>query len=126
VLSRLTSLVPREAALRAVVYLLLCHASVLQAYTTLGATWGEPTATFYVDIPAPDGDPIWNDAFEDAMQEWAASTVFSYEIVRGATADPCRSPVISAPRNGVKFSATSCGERWGTTTLAITLSWNDT
>ncbi len=124
-LSRLTSLVPREAALRAVVCLLLCHAPVLQAYTTLGAAWGEPTATFYVDIPAPDGDPIWNDAFEDAMQEWAASTVFSYEIVRGATADPCRNPVISAPRNGVKFSATSCGERWGATTLAITLSWND-
>ncbi len=88
------------------------------AYQLLGFSWPQPSTTFYVDIPGEDG--LWNDAFEGAMYEWSAVTVFQFHIVRGTYSDPCNS---SDHRNGVRFDSINCGDAWGSNTLAITQTW---
>ncbi|MDY0223648.1 MAG: DUF4214 domain-containing protein [Desulfobacterium sp.] len=92
--------------------------STVNAYNLLGCKWPQPSTTFYVDIPGADG--LWNDAFEGAMYEWGAATIFKFYIVRGTYSDPCDS---SDDRNGVRFSSTDCGDAWGSTTLAVTHYW---
>jgi predicted Zn-dependent protease len=93
-------------------------ASTVDAYNLQDYKWPQPSSTFYVDIPGEDG--LWDRAFEGAMYEWSASTVFQFYIVRGTYSDPCDS---SDDRNGVRFSSTDCGDAWGSATLAITQSW---
>ncbi len=92
--------------------------SIANAYQLSGVKWPQPSTTFYVDIPGANG--LWNDAFEGAMYEWGAATVFQFYIVRGTYSDPCNS---SDNRNGVKFSSTDCGDAWGSTTLAVCHKW---
>ncbi|WP_020586229.1 matrixin family metalloprotease [Desulfobacter curvatus] len=85
------------------------------AYEEAGYSWPTPSATFYVDIPGADG--LWNEAFEGAMYGWGVDTVFQYYIVRDTYSDPCDP---TDERNGVGFSITSCGDAWGSSTLAVT------
>ncbi|HYQ72392.1 MAG TPA: thrombospondin type 3 repeat-containing protein, partial [Gammaproteobacteria bacterium] len=87
------------------------------AYQLTGLAWTLPETTFYVSIPGEDG--LWDDAFESAMAEWSAPTIFQYRIVRGVYADPCNN---QDRKNGVGFNASYCGVSWGSTTLAITVS----
>ena len=96
----------------------------LTAFETLGPIWSGATTTFNVDIPAPGGDQIWNDAFEGAMAGWNAVTPFNFLIVRDSFADPCSNPNFFPAVNGVAFSSTICGDAWGATTLAITVPWS--
>jgi hypothetical protein len=97
--------------------LLITNTSPLFAYQLTGVKWPQPSTTFYVDIPGEDG--LWDDAFEGALYEWGAATVFDYSIVRGVYSDPCD----MNDRNGVGFSPTHCGDDWGSTTLAICTTW---
>jgi len=97
--------------------LLITNTSTLFAYQLTGVKWPQPSTTFHVDIPGEDG--LWDDAFEGAMFEWGAATVFDYSIVRGVYSDPCDFD----DRNGVGFSSTHCGDDWGSTTLAICTWW---
>ena len=87
------------------------------AYQLNGPAWSQPESTFYVSIPGENG--LWDNAFEGAMAEWSASTVFQYKIFRGVYADPCNN---SDRKSGVGFKTTYCGYSWGSTTLAITNS----
>ena len=91
--------------------------SPLGAYQLLELSWDLPETTFYVSIPGENG--LWDDAFEDAMAEWSAATVFQYRIVRGVYADPCNN---QDRKNGVGFTTTYCGYAWGSATLATTTS----
>ncbi|MDY0222922.1 MAG: DUF4214 domain-containing protein [Desulfobacterium sp.] len=90
-------------------------ASTVDAYNLIGRKWPQPSSIFYVDIPGADG--LWDRAFEGAMYEWSAATVFQFYIVRGTYSDPCNS---NDNRNGVRFSPTYCGDEWGSATLAVT------
>jgi len=92
--------------------------STANAYRLTGVKWPQPSTAFYVDIPGGAG--IWNDAFEGAMYEWNAATIFQFYIVRDTYSDPCDS---SDNRNGVKFADTDCGDAWGSTTIAVCHYW---
>lgn len=107
-------------AISVFIYLLLTAAFTMTAYAyePEGYRWPTPSTTFYVDIPGADG--LWNEAFEGAMYEWDVDTVFEYYIVRETYSDPCDP---TDERNGVGFSTTSCGDAWGSTTLAVTQIW---
>ncbi len=47
--------------------LLAAGSSHSSAFEVLDPVWPEPTTTFHVDIPYPQGDQIWNNAVKDAM-----------------------------------------------------------
>ncbi len=95
--------------------------STANAYNLSGNKWPQPSTTFYVSIPGEDG--LWDDAFEGAMYEWSAATVFQFYIVRETYSDPCNS---NDSKNGVKFSSTDCGDAWGSSTLAVCHTWYNT
>ena len=84
--------------------------------------WPESSTTFHVSIPGAGG--IWNDAFESAMLKWSVATVFTFFIVEDSFVDPCRNPNIDTPLNGAKFSTSECGDAFGDTTLAVTITWS--
>jgi hypothetical protein len=86
------------------------------AYQIDGISWPTPTTTFYVDIGGANG--LWNEAFETAMFRWSDSTPFDYRIVRGTFEHPCN----GSNRNGVGFTSDVCGDPYGSTTLAVTLT----
>lgn len=98
--------------------LALTAAPLAEAYQLSSSKWTTPAATFYVEIPGASG--LWNTAFEEAMASWSSDTVFQYQIVRGSYSDPCDR---NDNHNGVGFSATDCGDAWGSGTLAITITW---
>ncbi len=100
------------------IFAVLCSASTADAYQLKDYKWPQPSTSFYVDIPGENG--LWNDAFETAMYEWGAYTIFNFGIYRGSYEDPCDSP---DGRNGVGFEYTNCGDAWGATTLASEQSW---
>ena len=85
-----------------------------------GDKWPSATTTFDVDIPGANG--LWNTAFEGAMASWNVATNFTYLIRRNSFSDPCN---FSDLRNGVAFTPTKCGFSWGSTTLAIMISFGD-
>jgi hypothetical protein len=117
--------IPR-AGMRLFINVLLClllaasSASLhtAHAYQLKDLKWPDPFTTFHVDIPGADG--LWDEAFEGAMYEWSAATVFQYYIVRGSYSDPCNP---YDDRNGVRFHNTNCGDAWGSTTLAVCNYW---
>jgi len=83
--------------------------------------WPQPSTTFHVDIPGESG--LWDTAFEAAMGKWSSSTSFTFFIVLGSFIDPCQNPNDVPAANGVKFNSTVCGDAFGSTTLAVELSW---
>jgi hypothetical protein len=94
------------------------HAAAVFAYQLEGVQWPTATTTMYVNIPGPNDE--WNTAFESAMNEWSADTVFQYSIVLGQAVDPCNNPTVNQHKNGAKFSTTECGMAWGSGILAVT------
>jgi len=99
-------------------FMVVICSSTAEAYQLSGYKWPQPSTTFYVDIPGADG--LWNEAFESAMDSWGVGTSFNFKTVLEVFEDPCDG---EEGRNGVAFRATNCGDAWGGTTLAITLSW---
>ena len=97
--------------------MVLSRVSTVNAYHLSGVKWPQPSTTFYVDIPGEAGK--WTDAFEGAMYEWNAATVFNFQVVRESS-DPCDN---NDNRNGVKFFSTFCGDAWGNSTLAMCQWW---
>src|SRR5438093_13252408 len=88
------------------------------AYVFSGSRWPSPATTMYVSMGSP-----WDSALITAMALWNHSTVFHFTYF-SQYSDPCSNPTLAPARNGAKFSNTSCGEPWGDTTLAVTLSWS--
>jgi len=112
----------RSAQVAALLVLSLNSATTI-AFQVSGPSWPKPTTTFHVAIPGSNGSVNWNDAFEIAMARWSTLTEFKFVIQRNSFADPCADPNVPPLKNGVKFSDTSCGTAFGSTTLAYTQYW---
>ncbi len=95
-------------------YLALVSQSIY-AYELSGTRWPGTQITMTVDVSGADG--LWNSTFETAMYEWNEVTDFSFFIDREFS-DPCDD---NDPRNGVAFTATDCGDEFGSA-LAVTHS----
>jgi len=104
------------------------------AYNLDGNRWPNSEATFNVGIPglAPSGI-TWNDAFEDALAQWSDETEFTFRI-NDTYADPCEGFTGNGETdgfpdgdgdglNGVDFSADVCGNEFGDSVLALTLTY---
>lgn len=96
-------------------FLLYFHGLTLYAYQLSGQKWSTNTTHFNVDIPGSNN--LWNNAFNNALLSWNASSRFSFTSSR-SYADPC----LDDGKNGVGFSASACGSSFGSTTLAVTLT----
>ncbi|MCF6203714.1 MAG: matrixin family metalloprotease [Methylococcaceae bacterium] len=99
----------------------LCLAFVsksLFAYELSGTRWPVTDITMVVDVQGAEG--LWNRTFEAAMFRWSEVTDFSFFIDREFS-DPCDE---NDGRNGVGFTATDCGDEFGSA-LAVTTSLSD-
>jgi hypothetical protein len=112
---------------------LICIPVAALAFNLDGNRWPGGEATFFVDIPglAPSGIS-WNDGFEDSLAQWSDKTAFSF-LINSTFVDPCEgysanSENIDFPEgngdslNGVNFSDDVCGNEFGQSVLALTLS----
>jgi hypothetical protein len=106
---------------------ILCAlAAPAHSYVLSGDRWPGASNAFYVNIDnAYDGDTspsgtTWNDAFVEAAGWWNTSTPFTFSTTAGSSSDPCDSFDL---RNGVDFTFDVCGTAYGSTTLAVTLSY---
>ena len=113
--------------------LLVSMPAGLLAYNLDGNRWPTGEATFHVNIPgaAPSG-VTWNTAFEDALAQWSDETEFSF-LINPTHADPCEGytgndNADSFPDgdgdglNGVDFGDDVCGNAFGDSVLALTLT----
>ncbi|MCH7696704.1 MAG: matrixin family metalloprotease, partial [Proteobacteria bacterium] len=95
------------------------------AFQLSGEKWPEPNTTFHVELGTSVLSTA-NTAFETAMAKWSSATAFTYFIEQDSV-DPCQTPLPLdggvTPANGVKFSSTNCGDAFGSTTIAIALTW---
>lgn len=106
--------------------LLVLVATPAAAFSLIGSKWTAGRVTFNVSIPgsSPSGTP-WNLAFSQAAQHWTDHTAFTFAI-SGTGSDPCAGYEGFVPedsRNGAGFKSTVCGESFGDSTLAVTLTW---
>jgi len=93
------------------------------AFQLSGDKWPEPNTTFHVELGTSVLSTA-NTAFEAAMAKWSSATAFTYSIIQDSV-DPCQSPILVTPANGVKFSSTNCeGDAFGDLTLAVTITWS--
>ena len=100
--------------------LIFSFASWVGGFQFLGAKWPQPSTTFYVNIPGANG--LWNNGFETAVARWNTATPYFHFSTVNTFRDPCLGPE-SGPRNGVKFDTTDCGTPFGSSTLAVTHTW---
>jgi len=98
--------------------LMLCFGNAVFAYV-LDSPWPNAKATFY---SKGDSNTLWNDAFIQAMARWNNLSNFTYYYIDAYT-DPCSDDYIH--KNSWAFSYTECGERFGSTTLAIAFTYYD-
>jgi len=103
------------------------------AYNLDGNRWLNATATFQIDIPgiSPSGIP-WNIGFREAANEWTEKTPFEFKVNTGAL-NPCEGftenkDIEGFPdgngdeNNSAGFSDSVCGNAFGDSVLAITLT----
>jgi len=103
------------------------------AFTLIGKRWPTTTVTFYTGMPgaAPSG-LTWSNAFQQAMQQWNDKTEVEF-VANSGFRNPCEGYSRSATgldfpagtgdkRNGIDFRSTVCGNDFGSTVLAITLT----
>lgn len=118
--------------------LVLLFAGNAGAFQLLPFYWHDgPSTTMHANFNynqgrSPSGT-TWNDAFQDAVDQWNFNTVFRFDIEHKRV-DPCKDfpgyegePVEGGDpffrrdgKNGVGFDDTFCGEPWGPGTLAVT------
>jgi hypothetical protein len=86
-----------------------------------GVSWPEPATTFYLGDLNGAND-LWKSAFEEAALRWNdAPTLFTFNTSRTSGSGYCS----GAGTNNVQFSATNCGDSWGSSALAITSFWSN-
>lgn len=113
--------------------LLALAVPLLCAFALTSKRWPAATTTFYTGITgtAPSGVK-YSTAFEQAMQQWNDKTGFEFVADRSYL-DPCvnytRSTSGDFPsgngdlRNGIDFRPNVCGNNFGSSVLAITLTF---
>jgi len=112
---------------------ILCIPFAAFSFNLDGNRWPNGQTTFFVDIPgeAPSG-LTWNEAFEEAMDQWTNDTDFTF-LINNSYVDPCTGFSASNEEtgfpdgegdgiNGVDFKDDLCGNSFGPGVLAITLS----
>ncbi len=116
------------------VLLATCALPAVFAYNTTGKRWPDGSTTFNIAMPgvAPSGI-AWSAAFESAMKQWSDKTSFKY-VANNDYANPCTGylrdpdnptgfPAGSGDlKNSIDFRANVCGNDFGTSVLAITLT----
>ncbi len=105
--------------------------AVAQGFKLWGFSWPTPAVTMRVSLShlgnatSPSG-LSWNQAFAEATERWEDVSVFSFSILT-SFADPCAGYIPSAPEDGflhgVDFRANICGDDFGSSTLAVTLAY---
>ena len=89
------------------------------------ARWLFAHVAFQSDLLGPGGTRrapsgiVWDEAFQQAAQQWNTSTAFHFEVEPGFV-DPCN--FLDSKQSGVDFRADACGDAFGATTLAITFT----
>ncbi|MES2604334.1 MAG: matrixin family metalloprotease [Pseudomonadota bacterium] len=106
------------------------------AFTLNGKRWAGSSMTFYAGMPGKPASSTttWAAALEAAMKEWNDKTEFEF-VVDKSYVDPCegysRNAGGSFPngagnnKNSADFTATVCGNDFGSSVLAITLTTAD-
>jgi len=103
------------------------------AFSILGKRWPTSTITIYTGMPgtAPSGI-TWSKAFQQAMQQWNDKTDVEF-VANPDFNNPCAGYRRSASgadfpagtgdlRNAIDFRATLCGNDFGSSVLAVTLT----
>lgn len=110
---------------------LLLLGAIAHGFKLWGFSWPTPAVTMRVNLThlgsgtSPSG-LSWNQAFAEAMELWEDTSVFSFDTLASA-ADPCAGYIPNAPEDGflhgVDFRANICGDDFGSSTLAVTLAY---
>jgi hypothetical protein len=119
----------RIAKLTVLLALLLTGSAAI-AYDINGTKWPEGHTTIFTGIPgtSPSGIP-WSQALQETAEAWNNATGFQFEINSGYR-DPCPNTTSGAipleNLTGADFGSTACGSSFGSTTLAVTLTYYET
>jgi len=111
-------------SLLAVCSVQLVFSNTVSAFTVGPTSWSQGQTTFVVNFPISDPSPDANkfqSAFIEAMDSWTDSSTFVFDADTSQVEDPC-APAGSDPKNGVRFTADVCGDAYGSSTLAVTLT----
>ncbi|MFZ9585624.1 MAG: matrixin family metalloprotease [Pseudohongiellaceae bacterium] len=123
----------RPAARRLLGLAALGAAAAGLAYNIDGDRWLDGSATLFIGVPGRAiGGQAWVDVLQDTLNEWNTRTSFRFVADRNYRS-PCTGYTGTASgngfpsgngdgRNGIDFRPNVCGNRFGDTTLAITLS----
>lgn len=83
---------------------------------TNGFSWPTNSVLFHIGVLNGEDD-LWKEAFEEGAKRWNdVPTAFKFLTERTAGAGTCT----STGNNSAQFSSDSCGDVWGSTTLATT------
>jgi predicted Zn-dependent protease len=85
------------------------------AYALEGQKW--PTAKTSFAYRIPGKSTLFSTAMKQAMADWTRVTPFTYTPLNQSAA-PCNMNAV----NGAGFGATACGQAFGSTTLAVTIT----
>jgi predicted Zn-dependent protease len=103
------------------------------AFTTFGKRWPTTSITFYTGMPGKSPAGLtWSSAFQQAMQQWNDKTNVKF-VANDSFVDPCAQYSRSQSGtdfpagtgnliNSIDFRSTVCGNDFGNSVLAITLS----
>jgi len=88
----------------------------VRGYVLEGQKWPQPKTSFASVVPGRSS--AFTNAMKQAMADWTNATTFTY-VPLNQSAGPCK----SSGTNGVGFSQNACGRAFGSTTLAVTISY---
>ena len=89
--------------------------NLAHAYALEGQKWPTATTSFAYQIPGRAA--IFSTAMKQALGEWTSATPFKYTPLN-RSAGPCNTDLV----NGARFGFSACGEAFGSTTLAVTIT----
>ena len=98
---------------------------LLMAYQLNGLSWPQPYTDINVDFSLDgqrrsDSGIRWNDAFEQAADQWNTQTAFDLTVNKNVYSDPCEE---ADTRNGSAYTEDECGTAFGEGVLAVTYSY---
>jgi hypothetical protein len=107
------------------------------AFVLSGGRWPTAQTTFKINIPnGLANKDLWNNAFIDALEAWNRDTLFRFQYNVVETSDPCTGYSKNSQgegfpsgngdnMNSAGFKADLCGNSFGGTVLATTLTYNE-
>lgn len=102
----------------------LLRAASSDAYVVGNERWPTNSMGFFVGMdgapgqPAPPSGKSWDAAFREALTLWSAATDLDLQIVEGTFFEPCADD----DNNSVGFTDDVCGEPFGSSVLALSLT----